>query len=90
MFLSYKLHSNKKLRVLITDCTVAMAKCYAIIIITALTVKIGCEVVCSNSKSKKMQKTFVSYTWDFFDAPLQLCGTKTTQHLDKPAQCHLL
>lgn len=26
----------------------------------------------------------------FFDVPLKLSGTKTTQYLDKPAQCHLL
>ena len=49
LVLSYKLHLNKKLRVLITDCTVAMAKCYAVIIITASTAKIGCMVVCGNS-----------------------------------------
>lgn len=82
------MHSNKKLRVLITDCTVAMAKCYAIIIITASTAKIGCMVVCGNSTCRKL--LWATVHLGFSDTPLKLSGTKTTQHFHKPAQCHLL
>ena len=78
MFLSYKLHSNKNLRVrvLITDCTVAMAKFYALIIITALTVKIGCVVVCSDSTCKKCRKQLLASLGIFLMHPFNCLGQK--------------
>lgn len=72
MFLSYKLHSNKKLRELITDCTVAMAKCYAVMIITESTVKIGCVVVCSDSTCKKCRKQLLASLGIFWMHPFNI------------------